>query len=151
MLEQAVRLPVLLPRCTFITAFFIQGSNPFLKYSHLKAICINKGPFLKEHAYSKKIRFYLKIHATPNFSPWSQPVQNIYFQMSPTVALNDFLPVSVEPKVCKISVFIWAPQCIHFLYQSKTLACICSCLASVSKGCMYALQRRAVVCSSQVL
>lgn len=98
MLEQVVRLPML-PRCTFITDFFIRGSNLFIKYSHLKPICINKGPLLKEHANSKKIRFYLKIHTTPNFSSWSQPMWNIYFQMCPTVALNNFSPSLSRAKI----------------------------------------------------
>lgn len=53
----------MLPRYTFIRTFIIWGSNPFLKYSHLKPICINKGSFLKECAHSKKIRFHLEMHA----------------------------------------------------------------------------------------
>lgn len=52
------------------------GSNPFVKYSHLKPICINKGSFLKERAHSKKIRFHLEMHTTTNFSLCSKAVQN---------------------------------------------------------------------------
>lgn len=121
----------MLPRCTFITAFIIQGSNPFVKYSHLKPICINKGPFLKEHAHSKKIRFYLVIHTTPKFSSCSQAVQNIYFQMCPTVVLSHFPPsLRRANKLLGTRVSLSTP--VHYIYQGKTLADTCSCLASVS-------------------
>jgi len=87
-----------LPRCTFIRAFIIRGSNPFVKYSHLKPICINKGSFLKEITHSKIIRFHLEVHTTPNFSSCSQTLRNRFICKRVLYwFLTIFLPVSAAP------------------------------------------------------
>lgn len=82
------------------------GSNPFVKYSHLKPICINKGSFLKECTHSKKIRFHLETHTTPNFSSCSQAVWNRIISQCPIAVLKHVFPIvcSIQQSCIRISL-----------------------------------------------